>query len=105
MTCDNNSVVVDTEKTWVCQHCYKTYSKNYKYKIHLKKCLVHQDHIDTKYSLMGDLMNDLKKELVIDFKHQLSELIQEIRSEFKHNAKSNNLDSNQVVKKQLLNIF
>ena len=106
MTTDNTSVHMDTNKTWICPHCCKTYSKNYKYKTHLTKCLVHQDHLETKYSLMGDLMNDLKEELLSDFKHQLSELVSDIRSEFRNNVKSNSLNNNQATqKKQFLNMF
>jgi len=106
MTTDNTSINLESNKTWICPHCKKTYSKNYKYKVHLKKCLVHQDHLDTKYSLMGDLMNDLKEELLSDFKHQLSELVSDIRTEFKSNVKHNMFSNNQVVqKKPLLTMF
>ena len=103
MTCSNN---IDNDNNidnkWQCPKCLKYYSKNYPYKSHLKRCLVHQDHLDTKYSLMGDMVSELKEELMTDFRNELFKMINEIRNDIKHDVKITNY---QVQPKKLLYPF
>ena len=102
MTTDINNTLETNDGKWKCPHCLKWFKKSYKYKNHLSRCLVHNDHLDTKYSLMGDLMTDLKQELMNDFKHQLSDLLTDIKNEVKNNVKTNNY---QVQPKKLIYPF
>ena len=84
----NNDNNIDNK--WRCPKCLKYYSKNYPYKSHLKRCLVHQEDMDNKYDMLGDLMTDLKNELKHDFKNELFKMINEIKDEVKNDVKKIN---------------
>ena len=96
MTCSNN---IDNDNNidnkWECKFCKKYYSKNYPYKSHLKRCLVHQEDMDNKYDMLGDLMTDLKNELKHDFKNELFKMINEIKDEVKNDVKKIIINLNQ----------
>ena len=68
----------------------KYYSKNYPYKSHLKRCLVHSEEQENKFDMLGDLMTDLKNELKHDFKNELFKMINEIKDEVKNDVKKIN---------------
>ena len=91
MTCSNN---IDNDNNidnkWQCGFCKKYFSKNYPYKSHLKRCLVHQEDMDNKYDMLGDFMTDLKNELKNDFRNELFKMINELKNEVKNNVKTNN---------------
>lgn len=100
MANNSKSVNIDTNDNdkWTCKHCHKTYSKNYKYKVHLTKCLVHQERCNMEQEMLTELRNE--------FKTQLSKLLDEIRNDFKENVKPNSYISNQHTQKRpLLNLF
>ena len=49
-----------TEETrWTCKFCHKTFSLNYKCKIHVSRCLILTEQAEQEY----DVMLELKKEL------------------------------------------
>ena len=59
---------------WTCKHCYNTYSYNYKYKIHLKKCLVHCQNVEHNNNVFLELKTELKKELKDLFIEMLNDI-------------------------------
>ena len=71
-------VVVDSPK-WSCPHCLKSYSKNYKYKIHLNKCLIYQQNCKTIQNVMVELKQELKTEMLDMFKEMIVSLKDELR--------------------------
>jgi hypothetical protein len=48
---------------WQCQFCHKHYQPNYKYKIHLGKCLVFKAKLKNERDALVDSMLQLKQEL------------------------------------------
>lgn len=84
----NHTTSVDVDNNngkWICKFCHKTYSRNYTFKNHLSRCLVYQDQKNTKCSLMGDMITDLKQELLTGFKHELLKMLNEIKQEIHNN--------------------
>ena len=59
---------------WKCQFCKKEFSHNYKYKTHLKRCLVHCQHIEQNNNIMLELKTELKNELRGLFHDMLNEI-------------------------------
>lgn len=55
-------VTVPSEK-WQCQFCHKHYQPNYKYKIHLGKCLVFKAKLKNERDVLVDSMLQLREEL------------------------------------------
>jgi hypothetical protein len=53
---------VPSEK-WQCQFCHKHYQPNYKYKIHLGKCLVFKAKLKNERDVLVDSMLQLREEL------------------------------------------
>ena len=80
--CDSKKivVVVDNPK-WSCPHCLKSYSKNYKYKIHLNKCLIYQQNCKTIQNVMVELKQELKTEMLDMFKEMIISLKDELRQQ------------------------
>jgi hypothetical protein len=66
---------------WTCPKCEKAYSKNYSYKSHLKRCVVHTSDADTKCDLLGGMLSELKQELRNDIKHELVSMLNNIRQD------------------------
>ena len=105
MTPDMNNTKTNDDEKWQCQHCLKWFKKSYKYKNHLSRCLVHQDHLNTKYSLMGDMMNDLREELINDFKNELFKMLNDIKNDVKSDIKNNVIHNQLQPKKPIINLF
>ena len=59
---------------WTCHFCKKEFSHNYKYKTHLKRCLVHCQHIEQNNNIMLELKIELKDELRGLFHDMLNEI-------------------------------
>jgi hypothetical protein len=59
---------------WTCKHCLRSYSKNYKHKKHLEKCLVYQERCNIEYDVMLELKNELKEKFVTIFQNMMLEL-------------------------------
>ncbi len=70
----NNTQIVK----WTCPHCMKHYSKNYKYKKHLEKCIVYQSTCEQQYNVLLDIKADLKRQFTDMFKDMISELKHDI---------------------------
>jgi hypothetical protein len=73
--------------SWNCPHCLKLFKKSYRYKNHLSRCLVYTEHLDTKNEFLGDMINDLKTELLRDFKKDFYKMLSEIKNEMINNNK------------------
>ena len=95
----------DDKSRWKCPKCEKYYSKNYSYKNHLKRCVVHADHIDTKYQLLGDMLLELKQELKHDFNNSLLSMLNTIREDMLNNVKVNDFQPQQRQPKKIINPF
>ena len=74
---------VNIENKWICGFCKKHYSKNYPYKSHLKRCLVHTEEQHDRYDMIGDLIGNLKIELTAEFKTELNNMLIEFKQEIK----------------------
>ena len=59
---------------WRCEFCKKEFSHNYKYKTHLKRCLVHCQHVEQNNNIMLELEIELKNELRDLFHGMLNEI-------------------------------
>ena len=81
MTTNTNNTIQTNDDSWTCPHCFKLFKKSYRYKNHLSRCLVYNEHLDTTYQLMGDMVNGLKEELVIGVKRWLFKMLNEIGDE------------------------
>ena len=68
---------------WTCKHCYNTYSHNYKYKIHLEKCLVHCETVEQNNNIMLELKIELKDELRGLFHGMLNEIKGDFQQQIK----------------------
>ena len=76
--------------SWNCPHCLKLFKKSYRYKNHLSRCLVYTEHVDTKNEFLGGMINDLKTELLHDFKKDFYNMLNELKGELTYNLKNNN---------------
>ena len=78
---------------WTCPHCMKHYSKNYKYKKHLEKCIVYQSTCEQQKNVLLDIKTELKQ--------QFSDMFKDMMLELKHDIlNSNNPVNVPVVKKK-----
>ena len=66
--------------TWVCPHCVKTFSRNYKYKSHLKRCLCFKPIKDHHQQAIIEIKAELKTELTNMFRDAIDELRKELKS-------------------------
>ena len=58
----------------------KTYSKNYKYKLHLKRCLCFKPINDYHQKAIIEIKQELKNEMIDMFRHAIDELKEELKS-------------------------
>ena len=86
---------VNIENKWICGFCKKHYSKNYPYKSHLKRCLVHTEEQHDRYDMIGDLIGNLKTELTAEFKTELNNMLIELKQEIKPYIQSHNHQQHQ----------
>ena len=82
---------------WICPHCKKHYSKNYKYKKHLEKCIVYQSTLEQQYDVLLEIKMELKQQFSDMFKDMISELKRDVLN-------SNQPCSAPIVKKKSLAI-
>jgi hypothetical protein len=68
---------------WKCQFCKKEFSHNYKYKTHLKRCLVHCQHVEQNNNIMLELKTELKDELRLLFHGMLNEIKGDLQANVK----------------------
>ena len=47
---------------WTCGHCKQTYCKTYRYKTHLKRCLIHNENSNIQNELFAEMLFELKDE-------------------------------------------
>ena len=66
---------------WICPHCKKHYSKNYKYKKHLDKCIVYQSTLEQQYDVLLEIKTELKqqfsdivKDMILELQHDILNL-------------------------------
>ena len=64
---NENDKTNHNNETWTCNFCHNNYSRNYKHKIHLTKCLVHKKQIEDNNCIMVELKNELKDEFKQEF--------------------------------------
>ena len=69
----DNSIPV----TWQCQHYYRWYSKHYKHKLQLTKCIVYQNKCNKEYDVMLQMKDEVK--------HECIELFQQMMQDFEMN--------------------
>ena len=67
-----------TNSKWTCQHCLRNYSKHYKHKLHLSKCLVCQSRCNRENDIMSQMKDEVKDECIKLFQHMMQD--------FKHNV-------------------
>ena len=77
----------DTDNKWQCPKCLKYYSKNYPYKSHLKRCLVHTEEQNDRCDMLGDLIDNLKNELTNEFKTEFKNMLIELKQDMKQQIK------------------
>ena len=77
----------DTDNKWRCPKCLKYYSKNYPYKSHLKRCLVHTEEQNDRCDMLGELIDNLKNELTNEFKTELTNMLIELTQDMKQYIK------------------
>ena len=87
----------DNNLKWTCPHCKKHYSKNYKYKTHLEKCLVYQSMCERQYDVLLEIKSDLKQQLSDMFTDMILKLKRDILNQ-------NQVVSAPIAKKRLLAI-
>ena len=79
--------MIDTQENkndkWTCQFCKKQFSHNYKYKTHLKRCLVHCQHVEQNNNIMFELKTELKDELLGLFYDMLNEIKGDLQTNVK----------------------
>ena len=85
-TDDQTFDIENNDNKWTCRHCYKTYSKHYKYKTHLKKCLVYQQRCKMERDVLLDLKNEIKSECLNMFQSMMCELKNNILSHKKYES-------------------
>ena len=95
---DQTELNITNNLKWTCPHCMKHYSKNYKYKKHLERCIVYQSTCEQQKNVLLDIKTELKQQFTDMFKDMMLELKQDIWH-------SNNPVSVPVVKKYVGNIF
>ena len=62
----NTNTISDnaTPVKWQCQHRYRWYSKHYKHKLHLTKCIVYQNRCNQEYDVMLQMKDEVKHECI-----------------------------------------
>ena len=70
---ENSNTISDNSNPvkWQCQHCFRWYSKHYKHKLHLTKCIVYQNKCNTEYDVMLQMKDEVKHECVKLFQQMM----------------------------------
>ena len=82
MTTEADNIDVKDNK-WCCPQCGKYYSKNYPYKSHLKRCLIHNEKINAHSEFLGEMLSELKDDLKDEFKRNFVDMINDLKNELK----------------------
>ena len=77
MDIQNNT---NNNEKWCCPHCKKIYSKNYKYKLHLKRCLCFKPINDYHQKAIIEIKQELKNEMIDMFRHAIDGLKDELKA-------------------------
>ena len=67
------------EARWTCPHCLKSYSKNYRYKNHIAKCVSHNMKLDAQEEVSQMAIDELKQQLKAELKDEMILLLTELR--------------------------
>ena len=75
---ENTNTISDNSNTgkWQCQHCFRWYSKHYKHKLHLTKCIVYQNKCNQEYDVMLQMKDEVKQECNKLFQHMMQDFRQ-----------------------------
>jgi uncharacterized protein YeeX (DUF496 family) len=76
---------------WTCGHCKKTYCKTYRYKTHLKRCLIHNENSNIQNELFAEMLFELKDELKQNLTQEILNMINDIKTDIKQNVKPSKL--------------
>ena len=87
-------------KTWVCPHCYKKVSPNYKYKSHVKRCLCFKSTSDHHQQAIFEIKTELKNELANMLRDAVYELEQELKSPANQSPSAKSVEP--LVKKKVI---
>ena len=74
---DNTTTSCSSTK-WQCQHCLRWYSKHYKHKLHLTKCIVYQNKCNKEYDVMLQMKDEIKQECIKLFQQMMQDFKQDI---------------------------
>ena len=88
--------------TWTCPHCCKTFSPNYKYKSHLKRCLCFKPITDHHHQAIIEIKTELKDEFSNMFRDAIDGLREELKSSVNQQPLVNHQQVNQVNHQQVV---
>ena len=96
---ENTNTISDNSNTgkWQCQHCFRWYSKHYKHKLHLTKCIVYQNTCNQEYDVMLQMKDEVKQECI--------KLFQQMMQYFKQNIPTPPVQSTPIVRKPIRGLF
>ena len=83
-------------ETWTCPHCLKTYSKNYRYKNHITKCVSHNLKLVQQAEVSQMVIAELKQELrdlLTELKETVKKSIEEVSVQLNHHPPHRQLNS------------
>ena len=91
---ENTNTISDNSNPvkWQCQHCYRWYSKHYKHKLHLTKCIVYHNKCNQEYDVMLQMKDEVKQECI--------KLFQQMMQDFKLNIPAPPEQSAPIVNKR-----
>ena len=69
---------MEGEARWTCPHCLKSYSKNYRYKNHIAKCVSHNMKLDAQEEVSQMAIDELKQQLKAELKDEMILLLTEL---------------------------
>ena len=77
---ENTNIISDNSipVIWQCQHFFRWYSKPYKHKLHLTKCIAFHNKCNTEYDVMLQMKDEVK--------HECIKLFQQMMQDFKQNV-------------------
>ena len=96
---ENSNTISDNSNQvkWQCQHCFRWYSKHYKHKLHLTKCIVYQNKCNTEYDVMLQMKDEVK--------HECIKLFQQMMQDFKLNIPAPPVPPPPIEQKQIYGLF
>ena len=96
---ENTQTISDNSNTskWQCQHCFRWYSKHYKHKLHLTKCIVYQNKCNQEYDVMLQMKDEVKQECI--------KLFQQMMQDFRQTMPTPPAQSTPMVKKPIRGLF